>query len=293
MDLIAKDGFSKIPHEIMMYIMNSLEATDIISLSMVNKKIRSHTRDNYLWKQIVLEQYGKNVIEEEPKNLYRRGKWKRSKGKLIFAEPNWLRAYMRLSTVKVTTKSAHSRGKSGAYYRFKDFDKKNDEESPPGNKIKEKQRSFNIEITVSNVPPGIYDIIWRMKIDKITCKPIIHFNTDIWLRHDIYLNSYERESKYKYSPNPDELSTFYDKGWFHFRLPYQIIINKKEQFDDRRYQIHTGIICQGDKLLKNKKSLKVNEDNVNGNNIIYPKLKKLVNKFLKVIRKKGNSNISE
>ncbi|CAJ0866887.1 9522_t:CDS:2 [Entrophospora sp. SA101] len=277
MDLIAKDGFSKIPHEIMMYIMNSLEATDIISLSMVNKKIRSHTRDNYLWKQIVLEQYGKNVIEEEPKNLYRRGKWKRSKGKLIFAEPNWLRAYMRLSTVKVTTKSAHSRGKSGAYYRFKDFDKKNDEESPPGNKIKEKQRSFNIEITVSNVPPGIYDIIWRMKIDKITCKPIIHFNTDIWLRHDIYLNSYERESKYKYSPNPDELSTFYDKGC-------------ELQYDN---SIISGCSSMGDESSYYDDSFTVNEDNVNGNNIIYPKLKKLVNKFLKVIRKKGNSNISE
>src|SRR5436305_11348 len=47
-------------------------------------------------------------------------------------------------------------------------------------------------MTISNVPPGIYDVIWRMRIDKSLEKPIINFSTDIWIRHDIYLNSYER-----------------------------------------------------------------------------------------------------
>jgi hypothetical protein len=105
-------------------------------------------------------------------------------------------------------------------------------------------------MTISNVPPGIYDVIWRMRIDKSLEKPIINFSTDIWLRHDIYLNSYEREAKYKYSPDPEELAKAFDKGWFHFRLPYQIEIAKIENSDDRRYQVHTGIYCYTEGLTK-------------------------------------------
>ena len=98
-------------------------------------------------------------------------------------------------------------------------------------------------MTITNVPPGIYDVVWRMRIDKSLEKPLINFTTDIWLRHDMYLNSYERESNYRYSPDPDELTKVFDKGWFYFRLPYQIEISKIEHSEDRRYQVHTGIYC--------------------------------------------------
>ncbi|CAG8811848.1 13221_t:CDS:2, partial [Racocetra persica] len=43
-----------------------------------------------------------------------------------------------------------------------------------------------------------------------------------------------------------------DKGWFHFRLPYKIVIAKKDQFDDRRYQVHTGISCYAEDLPKSR-----------------------------------------
>src|SRR5437016_2965705 len=116
-------------------------------------------------------------------------------------------------------------------------------------------------MTISNVPPGIYDVVWRMRIDKLFDKPIINFTTDIWLRHNIYLNSYEREANYRYSPDPDEIVKVFDKGWFYFRLPYQIVISKidspkveqsdqSEQSDERRYQVHTGIYCYIDSLSK-------------------------------------------
>ncbi|CAG8687008.1 7568_t:CDS:2, partial [Dentiscutata heterogama] len=114
---IGKDGFSKVPHELMMIIMDNLEATDILSLSMVNKKLRAHTQDNYLWRQILIRNYGESVIKDEPKHPSRRLKWKRTKrNKQPQVEPNWQKVFMKLSTVKVSTKTAISRGKPGAYY---------------------------------------------------------------------------------------------------------------------------------------------------------------------------------
>ncbi|CAI2172858.1 9407_t:CDS:2 [Funneliformis geosporum] len=245
------DGFAKVPHEIMINIMDNLEVNDVLSLSMVNRKLRAHTHDNYLWRQILLSQYGEIAIQNHQDRLlinnHRKGKWKRTKNKQISSVPDWKKVYMRLSTVKVKTKTAFSRGRPGTFYRYRYFDHK---ENEPSNRMKQKQRSFNIEITISNVPPGIYDIIWRMKIDKSTERPIVNFSTDIWLRHDIYLNSYEREAKYKYSPDPEELVKVFDKGWFHFRLPYQIEISKIENSEDRRYQVHTGIKCYTENITK-------------------------------------------
>ncbi|PKC06792.1 hypothetical protein RhiirA5_202269 [Rhizophagus irregularis] len=156
---------------------------------------------------------------------------------------------MSLSTVKIKTKTAFSRGRPGTFYRYRDFDIKKDTE-PCNNKLRQKQRCFDIEMTISNVPPGTYDVIWRMRVDKFPEKPVNTFSTDIWLRHDIYLSSYEREAKFKYSPDPEELAKAYDKGWFHFRLPYQIEIAKIEHSDDRRYQVHTGIYCNTEKVNK-------------------------------------------
>ncbi|RIA84365.1 hypothetical protein C1645_742385 [Glomus cerebriforme] len=250
--IAGNDGFSKVPHEIMMMIMDDLEVTDIISLSMVNRKLRAHTQDNYLWYQILLKKYGEIAIQDYNNRLLslnhpRKGKWK-CKPKQIPSTTNWQKVYMSLSTVKIKTKTAFSRGRPGTFYRYRDFDVKDNE--PSNNRVRQKQRSFNIEMTISNVPPGLYDVIWRMRIDKFPEKPIIHFSTDIWLRHDIYLSSYEREAKYKYSPDPEELARAYDKGWFHFRLPYQIEIAKIEHSEDRRYQVHTGIYCDTEKLTK-------------------------------------------
>lgn len=248
----GNDGFAKVPHEIMMNIMDNLEVNDVLSLSMVNRKLRAHTHDNYLWRQILLSQYGEIAIQNHQDKLllnnHRKGKWKRTKNKQIPSVPDWKKVYMRLSTVKVKTKTAFSRGRPGTFYRYRYFDHKDNE---PSNRIKQKQRSFNIEITISNVPPGIYDIIWRMKIDKSIERPIVHFSTDIWLRHDIYLNSYEREAKYKYSPDPEELVKVFDKGWFLYRLPYPIEISKIENSEDRRYQVHTGIKCYTENITKN------------------------------------------
>ncbi|CAG8735678.1 14010_t:CDS:2 [Dentiscutata erythropus] len=225
---IGKDGFSKVPHELMMIIMDNLEATDILSLSMVNKKLRAHTQDNYLWRQILIRNYGESVIKDEPKHTSRRLKWKRTKrNKQPQVEPNWQKKVLTNITEQQLLKSRRK-------LQFR-------EESP-------------IEMTISNVPPGVYDIIWRMRIDKFLCRPVLTFATDIWLRHDIYLNSYERESKFKFSPDPDKLQEVFDKGWFHIRLPYKITIAKKDQFDDRRYQVHTGISCYAEDLPKSKSS---------------------------------------
>ncbi|GET04938.1 hypothetical protein GLOIN_2v1626788 [Rhizophagus clarus] len=251
--IAGNDGFSKVPHELMMMIMSDLEVTDIIALSMVNRKLRAHTQDNYLWKQILIKKYGETAIQDYnnrllPSSNSRKGKWK-CKPKQIPSVTNWQKVYMSLSTVKIKTKTAFSRGRPGTFYRYRDFDVKKDIDQC-NNKLRQKQRCFDIEMTISNVPPGTYDVIWRMRIDKFPKKPIITFTTDIWLRHDIYLSSYEREAKYKYSPDPEELAKAYDKGWFHFRLPYQIEIAKIEHSDDRRYQVHTGIYCYTEKLNK-------------------------------------------
>uniref|UniRef100_A0A1D1YE94 F-box/WD repeat-containing protein A n=1 Tax=Anthurium amnicola TaxID=1678845 RepID=A0A1D1YE94_9ARAE len=249
--IAGNDGFSKVPHEIMMMIMNDLEVTDIISLSMVNRKLRGHTQDNYLWKQILIKKYGESAIENHNESLSssnpRKGKWK-CKPKQIPSTPNWQKVYMSLSTVKIKTKTAYPKGRPGAFYRYRDFDIKDNDTC--NNRLRQRQRYFNIEMTISNVPPGTYDVIWRMRVDKCPEKPIINFSTDIWLRHDIYLSSYEREAKYKYSPDPEELAKVFDKGWFHFRLPYQIKIAKIDNSDDRRYQVHTGIYCYTEKFTK-------------------------------------------
>ncbi|CAG8755813.1 5544_t:CDS:2, partial [Racocetra persica] len=181
--ILGKDGFSKIPHELMMIIMDNLEATDILSLSMVNKKLRAHTQDNYLWRQILFRNYGESAIKDEPKHTCRKLMWKRTKrSKQPQVEPNWQKVFMRLSTVKVSTKTAISRGKPGAYYRYRYFDHKANDFSRYGNRIRQRQRSYEIEMTISNVPPGVYDIIWRMRIDKFSCRPTLTFSTDIWLR---------------------------------------------------------------------------------------------------------------
>ncbi|RIB13006.1 hypothetical protein C2G38_1768742 [Gigaspora rosea] len=180
---LGKDGFSKVPHELMMIIMDNLEATDILSLSMVNKKLRAHTQDNYLWRQILIRNYGESAIKDEPKQVSRRLKWKRTKrNKQSQVEPNWQKVFMKLSTVKVSTKTAISRGKPGAYYKYRYFDNKSNDFSRYGNRIRQRQRSYEIEMTISNVPPGVYDIIWRMRIDRFHCRPILTFATDIWLR---------------------------------------------------------------------------------------------------------------
>ncbi|CAG8509417.1 5789_t:CDS:10 [Diversispora eburnea] len=178
------NGFSKFPHEIMLNIMEYLNPTDIISLAMVNKKFRSHTSDNFLWRQILIREYGERAIQEEPRQ------------------------------------TAIFRGYPGAFYKYRYFDcKVNDArelEFRNNNRIRQNQRAYDIEMTISSVPPGDYDILWRMRIEKSSCKPIVTFSTDIWLR--------------------------------------------KEQYEDYRYQVHTGINCHlesDDYFGSRKKNLKV------------------------------------
>ncbi|CAG8573303.1 14502_t:CDS:2 [Acaulospora morrowiae] len=227
----GKDGFSKVPHEIMMNILEHLEPTEIISLSMVNKKLRYHTQDNYLWKQILLNEYGDVSVQEESmqvNTVNTKGKWKKSKStrKQVSENPDWRKVFMRLSTVNVSTKTAIFKGHPGSFYKYRNFDYKD-------NDIRD----------TSNVPPGVYDVIWCMRIEKSSLKPIVIFNTDIWLRHNIYLSSYERESKFYYAPNSDDFTHMIDKGWFNFRLPFKVVIARKEQSVDYRYQVHTAINC--------------------------------------------------
>ncbi|CAJ0761123.1 296_t:CDS:1, partial [Entrophospora sp. SA101] len=76
----------------------------------------------------------------------------------------------------------------------------------------------------------------------------------------------------------------------HIPYDHQIIDHSNNDIDGSELQYDNSIISgcssMGDESSYYDDSFTVNEDNVNGNNIIYPKLKKLVNKFLKVIRKK-------
>lgn len=130
--MAGNDGFSKVPHELMMMIMNDLEVTDIIALSMVNRKLRAHTQDNYLWKQILIKKYGETTLKDYNNRLLsssnpRKGKWK-CKNKQIPSVTNWQKVYMSLSTVKIKTKTAFSRGRPGTFYRYRDFDIKKDTE---------------------------------------------------------------------------------------------------------------------------------------------------------------------
>ncbi|CAG8522289.1 2599_t:CDS:2 [Acaulospora colombiana] len=186
--VVGRDGFSKVPHEIMMNIMEYLEPTEIISLSMVNRKLRAHTHDNYLWKQILLREFGETAIQEEPRQVNTKGKWKKSKSarKQVPTGPNWKKVFMRL--LNVSTKTAIFKGRPGSFYKYRNFDHKDND-------------------------------------------------------HNIYLSSYERESKFYYAPNPDDFSHVIDKGWFNFRLPFKVVISKKEHSDEYRYQVHTGINC--------------------------------------------------
>ncbi|RIA87586.1 hypothetical protein C1645_777037 [Glomus cerebriforme] len=116
--------FTSIPHEIILIIIEYLDydAHDIAALSRVNRKLRYHTKDNFLWCKLCLKYFPDSLLElsnkltkneqngqtKDWKKIFRQLYWKRHM--IVFAEKiestelisyGWIPKFGQFSDIKV------------------------------------------------------------------------------------------------------------------------------------------------------------------------------------------------
>ncbi|GBB87250.1 hypothetical protein RclHR1_01370009 [Rhizophagus clarus] len=225
------DVFTNIPHEIIMMIIEYLDydAHDVAALSRVNRKLRYHTRDNFLWYKICLKYFPVDLSNKLIKNyddqtkcwikIFKELYWKHHK--IIFAE-------------NIETTELISFGWIPKLGQFSDI--KIDHEHP--NIVRAIQESFDMDIKFESISPGIYEILWEMNIYNLLRAQRFQFITKIFRNNFDFTTIKE----YSDSPPPEAFKTISDKGWFKYRIPKRITIDQN-QIISARFIGHAKMCC--------------------------------------------------
>ncbi|RGB34603.1 hypothetical protein C1646_742712 [Rhizophagus diaphanus] len=205
------DVFTNIPHEIILIIIEYLDydAHDVAALSRVNRKLRYHTKDNFLWYKICLEYFPADLSNKlQTKDWMKKFKelyWYRHK--IIFAE--------KIESSKLI--SYGWRPKSG---QFSDI---NIDRKHP-NIVRAIQESFDMDIRFESISPGIYEILWEMNIYNLLRAQRFQFITKIFHNNCDFTTIKE----YSDTPSPEAFKIISDRGWFTYRIPKRITIGQNQ-----------------------------------------------------------------
>ncbi|CAI2165986.1 19879_t:CDS:2 [Funneliformis geosporum] len=216
------DIFTNIPHEIVLIIIKHLDynAHDIAALSsvrfflyfpvFVNRKLRYHIKDNFLWYKLCLLYFPDNLSSEYGQTkdwmkIFRKLYWKNHT--IVFAE-------------NIEEKELVSCGWFPKFGQFSDI--KTDYAHPKI--VRAIQESFEMDVKFESISPGIYEVVWEMNIYNLQRAQRFQFVTKIFQKNYDLVTIKE----YSDTPSPEAFKRISDKGWFKYRAPKRIIIDKDQ-----------------------------------------------------------------
>ncbi|CAG8469243.1 15793_t:CDS:2 [Funneliformis caledonium] len=78
-----------------------------------------------------------------------------------------------------------------------------------------------MDVKFESISPGIYEVVWEMNIYNLQKAQKFQFVTKIFHKN------YDLK-EYSYNPPPEAFKKISDKGWFKYRAPKRIIIDKDQ-----------------------------------------------------------------
>ncbi|CAG8535098.1 5465_t:CDS:10, partial [Dentiscutata heterogama] len=221
----ATELFSKMHHEIILNILKELDLTDILAFCMVNRRCRLHTQDPYFWHYILKRDWKDWIGFEKVLKRYNIDPELTEKFKSIDDDTlNLKRAYMTLATFKypMSERRDESTDGAGSWWDNEEFKLIPSKESEFGSVIKQRTKLFQLQVCIKYPSRGWYDVVWRLKIDKLSGEPEFGFYTTV----DTMDFKDQRTSTqvYKYIAQKSDFTRVIGKGWFCFILPYPILI---------------------------------------------------------------------
>ncbi|CAG8465713.1 10609_t:CDS:2 [Ambispora leptoticha] len=221
-----KDIFEKFPHEIIAKILSFLNGIDLYSISLVNKNLLTHTRDDLVWKFACQNEFSSAIINEWNSTLTKDAECVR-----------WQTLYNKLRTSLSyfgEDEKCVSSNIQASRYRFVQ-----DEESRFG-KVLHLQNIWSFEINTNitrSIAPGKYDILIRMKCEKehqglgglIFCTELLDRKKNL-------------KETYTCSPRNHTYQTCASRDvWVELMLSYVIKIPEKKNNTGKRYSLSFSI----------------------------------------------------
>ncbi|RIB09346.1 hypothetical protein C2G38_2209170 [Gigaspora rosea] len=198
--------------------MLNLDGYDLIMFSMVNKSIRSQTQDNLLWRKICFREFPNDIIRMNYKrkdislnnnnwfNLWK--EFDKKNSTIIFAEQPELSLMIPPCWIRNESDVLHPKI------------------------IKTTLPYFDVHAIFDTLMPGIYQIVWEIKIGPLKNGQNFKFITKVSDKE------WKKTINYAYKPKPYEIENLSTKGWFKFKVPNKIFVhekNSKVKTELRRY----------------------------------------------------------
>ncbi|CAG8501849.1 8087_t:CDS:2 [Funneliformis mosseae] len=213
---IKMDNFMKVPHEIMLIIMNFLDGISLLNLSMANRKLRYHAQDNLLWLEVCLREYPVNmmgIVKDKKRTLVQDYKWMDIWKE--FDRKNYTFVFTEKENFAIPNRW---------------YESTSDENHPKV--IKTNHEFFELFVVFVSIYPGTYELIWEMKIGTIHEGCNFKFNTKV-----IDHNWNKILKTYSYKPKPEEFKKMSKQGWCNFKVPNKIVVEHEQHVktEFRRY----------------------------------------------------------
>ncbi|CAG8634656.1 10098_t:CDS:2, partial [Ambispora gerdemannii] len=241
---MEKDIFKTLPNEIIQKILGLLNLRDIFSVALVNKNLYLHFQDDYVWHLMCTSQFCEEDINEEKERLRK----DTSESSSLMDEENfdeninWRSMYMKLS--RPISFLAKDRGVIwldtadgvGNTHHWKTLDC---DESEYGKVVfLDYVWWFDVWGNIPNVLPGIYDVIWRFKVNQNFRLQGLNFVTKAFEVFDEELEQKHGEpieTKKTHLTNSKVFELIAEDGdWVEYCLPYQITIPEERVLDSVR-----------------------------------------------------------
>ncbi|CAG8498245.1 11046_t:CDS:2 [Diversispora eburnea] len=177
----ATELFSRFPHDIILRILRELDFTDIVSFSKVSRRCMTHTLDPYFWHSMLQRDWkGWHDYDTVLKKYNIHPVWN---GNIKSTEEDTLalkRAYMTLATYKLYLAERKDESDSmKTLWEKEEFKLGHTKESNFGKVIKQKSKLFQCSVKFMYPPRGWYDVMWRIKVDKLIGEPEYAFDATV------------------------------------------------------------------------------------------------------------------
>ncbi|KAG9293250.1 hypothetical protein G9A89_010621 [Geosiphon pyriformis] len=237
------DIFVILPHEIIINIFGELNISDIFSVALVNKHLRQHTLDSYLWYILCLRLLGLDYVSEISKKLSTQEKEEILRLNCSNSWKNTLidkyRPHVFLAK-ECEILSYNSRPIGNVNSMIKQPYILDDIESSRFGKIVripsnvEKDIYFSsLNAVIKDVRPGTYYVVWRMVVHNLTVFQNTKFVTRV-----MEMNHNREIKRLCYKPQlSDYLDSTFQNGPIDYQLPYKIEIPAGDYENHQNYNV--------------------------------------------------------
>ncbi|CAB4440016.1 unnamed protein product [Rhizophagus irregularis] len=247
------DVFSLVPSEIVVKILSFLPAKDLCSVSLVNKNLWSFIQDDYVWHSICINQFPTDYVSEELKKMIAEEDNIEEQHVNVVNKKLYKRLSRHISFMAkercITWLDIQQGGGNNHHWRTLE-----DSQSEFGKIVfLDHVWWFDVMSTLKAVLPGIYDIVWRLKVRSRNNIHDLNFSATVVEK----VENGDEETiirEYYHTPQVKMFSKIASKNdWVEYRVPYKLFVPEREVicgkliYHDVRLKIfnHEGFLKTG------------------------------------------------